>query len=78
MNLADGAAMNTKPHLHELTPTEVHHALHDQSIVLIDVREPQEYITERILRSELPASRWPTGRAAFPDHHARSRHRRGG
>ena len=35
-------------HLKELTPSEVHHALHDHSIVLIDVREPQEYVTERI------------------------------
>ena len=40
--------MNAKPHLHELTPTEVHHSLHDRTIVLIDVREPQEYVTERI------------------------------
>src|SRR6187399_3610185 len=40
--------MNPKPQLHELTPTEVHHALHDRTIVLVDVREPQEYVTERI------------------------------
>lgn len=40
--------MNQKPQLHELTPSEVHHALHHREIVLIDVREPQEYLTERI------------------------------
>ena len=40
--------MSPNLHLHELTPTEVHHALHDRTIVLIDVREPQEYVTERI------------------------------
>jgi rhodanese-related sulfurtransferase len=40
--------MNPKLQLHEMTPTEVHHALHRHEIVLIDVREPQEYVTERI------------------------------
>lgn len=40
--------MRPKPHLHELTPTEVHDALRRREIVLIDVREPQEYVTERI------------------------------
>ena len=40
--------MNSNLHLHELTPTEVHYALHDHTIVLIHVREPQEYVTERI------------------------------
>jgi rhodanese-related sulfurtransferase len=40
--------MNPKPHLHELTPSEVHDSLHHRAIVLIDVREPQEYVTERI------------------------------
>jgi rhodanese-related sulfurtransferase len=40
--------MSPNLHLHELTPIEVHHALHDRTIVLIDVREPQEYVTERI------------------------------
>lgn len=34
--------------LQELTPTEVHAALRDHSIVLVDVREPQEYVNERI------------------------------
>jgi rhodanese-related sulfurtransferase len=34
--------------LQELTPAEVHAALRDHSIVLIDVREPQEYVNERI------------------------------
>lgn len=36
------------PHLQELTPTEVHDALRAHRIVLIDVREPQEYVNERI------------------------------
>lgn len=36
------------PHLHDMTPTEVHDALRVHRIVLIDVREPQEYVTERI------------------------------
>ena len=40
--------MDSKLQLHEMTPTEVHHALHRREIVLIDVREPQEYVTERI------------------------------
>jgi rhodanese-related sulfurtransferase len=31
-----------------MTPTEVHNALRQRKIVLIDVREPQEYVTERI------------------------------
>ena len=35
-------------HLHEMTPTEVHDGLRARSIVLIDVREPQEYVNERI------------------------------
>lgn len=34
--------------LQELTPSEVHHALRERKIVLIDVREPQEYVSERI------------------------------
>jgi rhodanese-related sulfurtransferase len=37
--------MNPKPHLDELTPTEVHDALRRHAIVLVDVREPQEYVT---------------------------------
>lgn len=37
-----------QPHLHELTPTEVHDSLRAHRIVLIDVREPQEYVNERI------------------------------
>jgi rhodanese-related sulfurtransferase len=36
------------PHLHEMTPTEVHDALRAHRIVLVDVREPQEYVNERI------------------------------
>jgi rhodanese-related sulfurtransferase len=40
--------MTTKLHLHELTPTEVHDALRRRDIVLIDVREPQAYVTDRI------------------------------
>lgn len=40
--------MQAKPHLHELTPSEVHDALRRHTIVLIDVCEPQEYVTERI------------------------------
>jgi rhodanese-related sulfurtransferase len=40
--------MTMQLHLHELTPTEVHEALHRHDIVLIDVREPQEYVTDRI------------------------------
>jgi len=40
--------MTVKPHLHELTPTEVHEALRHHRIVLIDVREPQEYVNDRI------------------------------
>ncbi|HQT79018.1 MAG TPA: rhodanese-like domain-containing protein [Rhodopila sp.] len=34
--------------IHELTPSEVHSAMQRREIVLIDVREPQEYVTERI------------------------------
>lgn len=34
--------------LQELTPAEVHTALREHRIVLIDVREPQEYVNERI------------------------------
>jgi rhodanese-related sulfurtransferase len=41
-------SMTAQPRLHEMTPTEVHDALRERSIVLIDVREPQEYVTERI------------------------------
>lgn len=37
-----------QPQLQELTPTEVHDALRAHRIVLIDVREPQEYVNERI------------------------------
>ena len=40
--------MHGKPQLQDMTPTEVHDALHRHRIVLIDVREPQEYVTERI------------------------------
>ena len=40
--------MAAQPRLHEMTPTEVHDALRQRSVVLIDVREPQEYVTERI------------------------------
>lgn len=34
--------------IHEMTPTEVSHALQRHEIVLIDVREPPEYAAERI------------------------------
>lgn len=37
-----------QPHLKELTPTEVHEALLENRIVLVDVREPHEYEAERI------------------------------
>jgi rhodanese-related sulfurtransferase len=37
-----------QPHLKELTPTEVHDALRAHCIVLVDVREPNEYVNERI------------------------------
>lgn len=40
--------MNPQQHLQELTPSEIHDALRHHKIVLIDVREPQEYVTERI------------------------------
>ena len=40
--------MLTGQHLQELTPIEVHAALLRHEIVLIDVREPQEYTSERI------------------------------
>lgn len=40
--------MPTQQHLQELTPAEVHDALRHHKIVLIDVREPGEYVTERI------------------------------
>ena len=40
--------MHVKPELRDMTPTEVRDALHRRAIVLIDVREPQEYVTERI------------------------------
>ncbi len=36
------------PHLKEVTPTELHEALREHHVVLVDVREPQEYVTERI------------------------------
>jgi hypothetical protein len=29
--LEEDLMMNPKPHLHELTPTEVHHSLHDRA-----------------------------------------------
>ena len=41
-------SMTAQPRLHEMTPTDVHDALRQRSIVLIDVREPQVYVTERI------------------------------
>jgi rhodanese-related sulfurtransferase len=34
--------------LQDMTPTQVHDALRDHRIALIDVREPQEYVNERI------------------------------
>jgi rhodanese-related sulfurtransferase len=34
--------------LTEISPTDVRKAMRDQSIVLVDVREPQEYAAERI------------------------------
>ena len=34
--------------LQEMTPSEVHTALREHRITLIDVREPQEYVNERI------------------------------
>ncbi|HVC61058.1 MAG TPA: rhodanese-like domain-containing protein [Acetobacteraceae bacterium] len=37
-----------QPHLKELTPTELHDALREHRVVLIDVREPREYVNERI------------------------------
>jgi rhodanese-related sulfurtransferase len=37
-----------QPHLTELTPAEVHDALQENRIVLVDVREPHEYEAERI------------------------------
>lgn len=40
--------MQTKPHLREMTPEDVHDALRRHEIVLIDVREPQEYVNDRI------------------------------
>lgn len=40
--------MVARPHLQELTPSQVHDAMRERAIVLIDVREPQEYVTERI------------------------------
>lgn len=40
--------MSPKPRLPELTPTQVHDALRAHHIILVDVREPQEYVTERI------------------------------
>lgn len=40
--------MPARPHLQELTPTQVHDALREHTIILVDVREPQEYVTERI------------------------------
>jgi rhodanese-related sulfurtransferase len=40
--------MRIKPRLREMTPTDVHNALLRNDIVLIDVREPPEYVAERI------------------------------
>jgi rhodanese-related sulfurtransferase len=40
--------MQTRPNQREMTPAEVHNALLRHDIVLIDVREPPEFVTERI------------------------------
>ncbi len=40
--------MHAQPPLREKTPTQVHDAMRDREIVLVDVREPQEYVAERI------------------------------
>ena len=40
--------MDVAARLQELTAEQVHGLLRDNSIVLIDVREPQEYVNERI------------------------------
>ena len=40
--------MPTQQNLRELTPAEVHAAMQRNAIVLIDVREPAEYATDRI------------------------------
>lgn len=40
--------MQSQSHLRDMTPPEIHDALLRHEIVLIDVREPAEYMTERI------------------------------
>jgi len=40
--------MNAHPHLREFSPEWVRRSLADRTIVLVDVREPQEYAAERI------------------------------
>src|SRR5215213_104321 len=46
--VSEGTIMTAQPTMHELSPTEVRDALRRRAIILIDVREPQEYVTERI------------------------------
>ncbi len=40
--------MQSQSNLRDMTPTEIHNALLRHEIVLIDVREPAEYMAERI------------------------------
>ena len=40
--------MTASARLRELAPPAVHKMMRERSIVLIDVREPQEYVAERI------------------------------
>jgi rhodanese-related sulfurtransferase len=40
--------MATSAHLRDFSPATVHKLMREHSIVLIDVREPQEYVAERI------------------------------
>jgi rhodanese-related sulfurtransferase len=45
---AQEPTMTATPAFREMTPAEIHDALQRHQILLIDVREPQEYVTERI------------------------------
>ena len=40
--------MTASARLREFTPSAVHKMMRERTIVLIDVREPQEYVAERI------------------------------
>lgn len=61
--------MEREPHLlRDLSPNEVHERLLHRAIVLIDVREPQEYAAERIQSALLfPFSTFDPSALPFSD-----------